>query len=279
MVDVVVRAHNDMDLIEETLRGIRQQTLECRILVMDNESTDGTTDVARTIADQVINIPAGTYIPGAVLNRAMKATSSDRVVFLNSDCTPVDQLWLETLLAGFDQDDVAAVFSQQLPRPDCRPLFCKDTRDTFGDGSQQAGWRHCFSMASSAIQRSVWEEMDFNEAIQYSEDIEWTWRARQRGYTIRYCPESKVYHSHNYTLKQWFRRQYGEGKADAQIFDWSAWESSWLRYSGMPFMRQILSDWKFGLKTRSLEAIVHSPPLRLMQLLGRRKGFNDGITR
>ncbi len=277
-VDIVVRARNDMPLIEETLRGIRDQQMPSRILVMDNASEDGTTETAQRMADRVIDIPAGTYVPGAVLNQAMEATESDRVVFLNSDCTPLDDRWLEALLAGFDAESVAAVFGRQVPRPDCLPLFAKDTEDTFGDGSRQAAWKHCFSMASSAIRRRTWESMPFNPDIQYSEDIEWTWRARQQGGDIRYCPESRVYHSHNYTLGQWQRRQYGEGKADAEIFDWPAWDRSWMRYSGLPFARQVLSDWKYGARRRSLQAIVHSPALRFVQMIGRRKGFKDGLT-
>jgi rhamnosyltransferase len=276
-VDIVVRAYNDMPVIEETLRGIRRQRQPGRILVMDNESQDGTTDVAKELADRVINVPAGTYVPGTVLNQAMEATVSEYVVFLNSDCTPLDDQWLETLLAGFDAEDVVAVFSRQMPRPDCLTLFAKDTDDTFGDGAQQANWKHCFSMASSAIRRSTWQAMPFNPDIQYSEDIEWTWRARQQGGVIRYCPESRVYHSHNYTLKQWYRRQYGEGKADAEIFDWPAWDRSWPRYSALPFVRQVLSDWKYALARGAIGAVFHSPALRLAQMLGRRKGFNAGF--
>jgi rhamnosyltransferase len=277
MVDVVVRAHNDMPVIEETLQGIRRQKTPCRILVMDNESNDGTTEVCNQLADRVINVPAGTYVPGAVLNQAMRATTSELVVFVNSDCTPIEDDWLDALVAGFDEERVGAVFSRQRPRPDCWPLFAKDTDDTFGDGTRQEKWKHCFSMASSAIRRRVWETLPFDEKIQYSEDIDWTWKIRQMDYLIRYCPASRVYHSHNYTLKQWRKRQYGEGKADAQIFEWSSWDKNWLRYSAMPFVRQVLSDWKHAFKTRSPGAFFHSVGLRWVQMVGRRKGFLDGF--
>ena len=276
-VDIVIRAYNDMPVIEETLRAVRNQSQAGHILVMDNASEDGTTAVATELADRVITVPAGAYVPGAVLNEAMEETDSEYVVFLNSDCTPLDDQWLEGLLSGFDSKEVVAVFGRQVPRPDCLPLFAKDTNDTFGDGAMQATWRHCFSMASSAIRRSTWQAMPFNPEIQYSEDIEWTWRARQQGGTIRYCPESRVYHSHNYTLKQWHRRQYGEGKADAKIFDWTPWERAWLRYSALPCVRQVLSDWKYAIKRRALGAIIYSPAMRVAQMLGRRKGFNAGL--
>jgi rhamnosyltransferase len=276
-VDIVVRSHNDMPLIKQTLEAVRRQALPLRLLVMDNESTDGTAGIAQDFADKVINVPTGSYVPGKVLNQAMAATRGTMVVFLNSDCTPVDQRWLETLLAGFESAAVAAVFGRQMPRPDCLPLFAKDTEDTFGDGKRQANWKHCFSMASSAIRRKVWEKMPFNPALQYSEDIDWTWRARQAGYAIRYCPESKVYHSHNYTLRQWHRRQYGEGRADAAIFDWAPWERSWFRYSALPFAHQVMSDWTYAVRNCSLQAFFHSPALRFAQMTGRGKGFREGF--
>lgn len=275
-VDVVVRSHNDMPVIRATLQAVREQRAPVRLLVMDNDSTDGTADIVRGLADRVINVPAGTYVPGKILNQAMAATESDRVVFLNSDCTPLDNRWLETLLAGFETDQVAAVFGRQVPRPDCLPLFAKDTEDTFGDGRRQASWRHCFSMASSAIRRSVWASMPFNPTLPYSEDIDWTWRARQAGHAIRYCPDSRVCHSHNYTLRQWYRRQYGEGRADAAIFAWSDWDRTWLRYSALPFVRQVVSDWNCAARIHSPMAFLHSPALRFAQMTGRRKGFLDG---
>ena len=179
-------------------------------------------------------------------------------------------------MAGFSPG-VAAVFGRQSPRPDCWPLFTKDTNDTFGDGRQQAGWKHCFSMASSAIRREVWQAMPFNPDLQYSEDIDWTWRVRQAGHKIQYVADSEVLHSHNYTLGQFRRRQYGEGKAEARIFPWTPWEQSFMRYSLLPAVRQVLSDWRYCMRHGHLGSVFHSPFLRLAQMLGRRRGFLDGL--
>lgn len=274
---VVMRSRNDIAVVGETLARIRSQDMPHRLIVFDNASTDGTREEAAKHADRIVDVPEGKYIPGQVLNDAMCATDGELVVFVNSDCTPLDNQWLGTLLAGFDSDGVVAVFGRQVPRPDCRPLFARDTEATFGDGHLQAGWRHCFSMASSAIRRSAWERSGFDEKLKYSEDIDWTWRQRQAGGLIRYVPGSAVYHSHNYTLAQWRRRQYGEGRADAAIFDWTPWDASLLRYSILPFGRQVLGDWKYGLKSGHFGVLWDSPALRMAQMLGRRAGFNDGL--
>ncbi|AEV30031.1 putative glycosyltransferase [Sphaerochaeta pleomorpha str. Grapes] len=278
-IPVVVRSHNDKQLIEPTLQMLEKQTFACEIHVFDNDSTDGTLDILPLYPVCVHRVPEGTYVPGSVLNEAMQSIQSSYpyVVFLNSDCTPVDAYWLENLIAGFSDDSVAAVFSRQMPRPDCFPLFAKDTEDTFGDGSRQKYWKHCFSMASSAIRRECWETMQFSIDIQYSEDIDWTWRARQKGWTIAYAAESKVYHSHNYTFAQFKKRQKGEGKADAQIFNWTRWERSFLRYSLLPYLRQVKSDASYVWKQKKAGLLPYSLALRFSQMVGRRQGFTEGL--
>jgi rhamnosyltransferase len=278
-VPVVVRSFNDLKLIEQTLQMLLRQTVACEIHVFDNDSTDGTLDILPNYTSHVHRVPAGTYIPGVVLNEAMKSIQGTYpyVVFLNSDCTPADEFWLENLIGGFSDPSLAAVFGRQMPRPDCTPLFAKDTEDTFGDGSRQKYWKHCFSMASSAIRRSCWEEMPFRENIQYSEDIDWTWRARKKGWTIAYVADSRVYHSHNYTLRQFKKRQRGEGKADAQIFEWSKWDRSFLRYSLLPYLRQVKSDVQYLVRQKKPGLFCYSLALRFSQMIGRRQGFREGL--
>ncbi len=276
---VILRSHNDMPLISHTLAMLARQNRPFHLIALDNESTDGTLEEIRKYTDHIVTIPAGTYVPGPVLNRGIEEAAGydSRIVFINSDCTPKDERWLERMLSGFTGPSVAAVFGRQLPRPDCTPLFAKDTEDTYGDGSKQQYWKHCFSMASSAIERSCWEESPFRADIQYSEDIDWTWRARERGWQIVYAKDSMVYHSHNYSWKAFRKRHYGEGKAEAAIFPWSFWEKTFIRYSLLPYGRQVLSDWKFAARSHSAATILYSPYIRMAQLIGRRAGFLSGL--
>lgn len=268
-----------MPLIVDTLAMVHRQTDPFELVVFDNESTDGTLEEVKKYTDRVINVPKGAYVPGRVLNQGMEVSQGEWVVFLNSDCTPQHESWLKNLLGGFTDDRVVAMFGRQIPRTSCNRLYVKDIEETYGDGTRQKYWQHCFSMASSAIRRSVWEKMKFNEQIQYSEDIEWTWRVCQQGYSIRYVPDSIVMHSHNYTLRQYYKRHYGEGRAETEIFDWSSWQRSLLRYSVLPYVRQVLSDWKYCLRQSDFRAALYSPVLRMAQLLGRRAGFRDGLSR
>jgi len=276
-IDIVMRSHNDMASLPETLNAIARQDYPCRLFVLDNQSTDGSRELVEQHAERVVHVPRGTYIPGRVLNRGMQITESEIVVFINADCLPCDTRWLRELVEVMQKEKCAAVFGRQVPRPGCHPLYAKDTEDTFGDGHLQARWKHCFSMASSAIRRSVWNEMRFDEEIQYSEDIDWTWRAVQAGHAVRYVAESRVFHSHNYTLGQAYRRQFGEGEAEAFIFDWPLRNRRLLRYTIAPLLRRILSDWRFCLRHGYVRSLLFSPVLRTVQAIGRRQGFRRGL--
>ena len=101
-VPVVLRAHNDMPLVAETLQKLNTQRAPFVLVAFDNDSTDGTREEIGKYTGRVHQVPAGAYIPGRVLNQAMTATEGEFVVFLNSDCTPQNDVMLEALLAGFD---------------------------------------------------------------------------------------------------------------------------------------------------------------------------------
>ena len=276
-VEIIMRARNDMPLVSETLARLPEQSIPYRLIAFDNGSTDGTREALAAASDVIRDVPAGKYVPGRILNEAARLCEGEIVVYLNSDCTPQNDRWLEELIAPFKDPKVAAVFGRQIPRPNCEPLFAMDTENTYGDGSMQKTWRHCFSMASSAIRRSVWEAMPFSETLGYSEDIDWSWRVREAGYTIAYAPKSIVAHSHNYSWTAFYKRQYGEGKAEAAIFEWTSWQRSIIRYSILPYVRQVLRDMKYCLSHGHLRSVFYSPVIRLAQMFGRRAGFQAGF--
>lgn len=272
---VVMRSHNDMPVIAETLAELHKQTCPFELIVFDNQSTDGTLDEVRKYTDRIVNVEK--YVPGQVLNSGMEHTEGEVVVFVNSDCVPQNEHCLQTLVDVFQDPDVVAAFSQQVPRPECIPIQVKDTLDTYGDGKRQERWRNCFSMATSAIRRSVWQEMRFDDHLLISEDIDWTYRARQSGGRVAYVPESIVMHSHNYTLQQLYRRQYKEGHDEANIYEWVGWKRSLIRYSLLPCARQIVSDARYFIPRLWIGAAISSPLWRITQTIARRRGFVAGM--
>ena len=244
----------------------------------DSTSTDGTLDIIKEFnhPDRIRQNDSSTYNPGTVLNDAVHTVNGDVLVFINSDATPEREDWLERLIAPLADAKVGAVYGRQTARPDCRSLFAKDTERAFGDGREAAKWVHFFSMANSAVRREVLDRFPFETRVQYSEDIEWSYRLRKAGLEIRYVAQAAAMHSHNYTLRQSYKRQFGEGKAEAWIFRDGELNTSLLRYCILPFGMEVIRDLRWALEKGSLDAFLHTVPLRAVQKWGRWRGLLEG---
>lgn len=277
---VVMRSKNDVAVIRDTLEAVRHQDMPCRILNIDSGSTDGTVEIIREYADKLIEIRPEEYVAGRVLNMGMEATDGEKVAFLNSDATPERRDWLSTLLNALDGPKVAAVYGRQTPRPDAWPLFARETERAFGDGGGAAGWSHFFSMASSAIRRSVWKERPFRDELRYAEDSDWTYWARNAGYEIRYVPESVATHSHNYTVREACKRQYGDAFAIADLIPIPRWRTTFPYMVALSSLAEIVRDAKYCLgKGRCPGALLHSVALRPAQRWGRYCGYWAAVRR
>ncbi|MCG6942388.1 MAG: glycosyltransferase [Thiohalocapsa sp.] len=280
-VAIAMRSYNDIAVIRDTLERVMSQRYpDVTLWNFDSSSSDGTLDVIReyNAPERIQQNAPKDYNPGRVLNHAVATIgeTADVIVFLNSDATPESDDWLARLIAPLAEPGVGAVFGRQTARPDCRSLFRKDTERAFGDGRAAASWVHFFSMANAAARREVLVQYPFETRVQYSEDVEWSYRLRKAGLRIVYVPEAAATHSHNYTLAQSYRRQFGEGRAEAWIFRDGELNTSFLRYTVLPAGMEVLRDMVWAVRERSLDAVLHSLPLRLTQKWGRWRGLVAG---
>ena len=272
-VSVLVRASNDEALIGKTLSGVfAQWPRPFEVIVCDDNSNDRTREIASKFPVRFVERPAGPYKPGRTLNMLVREAKGDVVVFNNSDAVPCDPHWLEELMKPLLAEKRAFAFANQLPRPDATMLVRKDSERAFGDGKVQATWKFFFSLASSATWRQNLLEVPFDEEIQYSEDVEWTWRNSRRKddpVKVVYCPASRVEHSHNYSLGALARRFKGEGAADCAIFG----DSPCLFRELAGAARETLRDWAYLLpKPRGWAEFPLAPVRRLVQRLAHWRG-------
>ncbi len=277
---IVIRSMNDgPELVRRCLVAVRsQEGVDFDILHIDSGSRDGTLEVIRELGGTLYHIRPCEYIPGRVLNFAMELCSNELVVFLNADAVPVGRSWLSELIKPLlNSESVAATFSRQIAREDAQPLFVKDNERAFGDGREHSGWRHFFSMVSSAVKRSYWRTCRFSDSLRYSEDIDWTYRMRLSGAQIVYVPQSAVVHSHNYSLKQSYRRHFGEGVADAHIYRTDVFDASFVRQVLLSGLRENLRDFRIAIAEKNPAVITMSPLLRTAQRLGHYSGLKQGL--
>ena len=210
VVSVVIRARNAAEQLGRCLECLKGQIMptetKLEIVVVDNESCDGSDIVARCNGAMVLGISGERFSWGRALNRGISAAKGDVVILLSADAYPADKRWICEMLRPFSEPDVAAVYGRQIPysnapvdeRVRLQKYFGTESKrfDINSLGIGPAGNGMITSNACAAIRRSAWQEMPYDENIEAGEEGPWSYNMIQRGCAIVYQPLACVYHSH-----------------------------------------------------------------------------------
>jgi rhamnosyltransferase len=210
-VSILIRTKNEDRYIGQTLSVIFSQKFRAfEVLIVDSGSTDKTLEIASGYPVKIYEIMPEEFTWGYSLNYGFQRAKGKYVICLSAHSLPMSEDWLETLISNFDDDSVAAVMCNTLPWPDCNPFDRRGLLKKFNMPKQEIPDKpsFIFGNVSSAIRKSVWEEVHFDESLSYCEDEDWRRKVKRLNYKVMYEPEAKVYHSHNETLEQIYRRTY-----------------------------------------------------------------------
>ena len=275
-----MRSFNEGWALRETLPALRcQDYSNWELIVIDSGSTDGSLELIRTAApSHLVQIEPQEYNPSRVMNHGMQLAQSEFGIFLNADATPQGQNWLRPLVETLSASpQAAAVFSRQVPRPECYAVFASDYEHCFGIQPRSEKKGHFFSMVSSGLRKDVWARRAFREDLQYAEDDEYTRWCKTRGFKVVYCPASVVMHSHNYTPVEAYRRSFGDARALALAGSCARRQLNPVRTLLLGWLRDIHRDLRFCLKTRQLRALGHAAMIRWQQRKAKLDGFRSGM--
>jgi rhamnosyltransferase len=276
-VSIVLRSFNEGWALRETLEALRAQPHRAwELIAFDSGSTDGSVDLLRQARPrELIQLAPSDYVPGRVINHGMRLARSQEVIFLNADATPLGD-WLRPLVEALRNPCTAAVFSRQIPRPDCQAVYACDYQRCFGANRESERWEHFFSMVSSGLRRDIWARRGFLENIQYAEDDEYTRWARGEGFSVLYVPESVVMHSHNYDPAQAYRRSFGDARAMAASWPGKATDFNLFRTVILGWFNDLRRDALFCARSRRMRELPHAARIRWQQRRGKLEGFKSG---
>jgi rhamnosyltransferase len=274
-VSIIMRTKNSSDIVRQTLKALFSQDFkDFDLFVIDSGSTDNTLEIVQHTTSNIVTINASDYYPGKILNEAIAKTSSEIIVFLNSDAVLLIPQALSLLLHAFINPQVHAAFGRQLARPDAKTWVQRDYLASFPDANTPPSWMF-LSLPFAAIRRSTWEKHPFYTAAWGSEDMEWGHWALQEGLHIQYVANALVMHSHNYTLKQLYGRRYVEGEADAFIFKRSYPTSKML----LDWLKASTRDVWFYMRSGDYSGILSIPIRRFIYYWAYAKGHRLGMKR
>ena len=195
MVSIIIRTKNEERWIAACLRAVFDQTYtNFEVILVDNNSTDKT--VAKASAFDVKIITVDKFRPGDAINRGIEASVGEYVVCLSGHCIPTNSNWLQALVIGFDDTNVAGIYGRQEPMAFTSDLNKRDLLNTFGLDRRVQVKDSFFHNANSAIRRKVWDVIPFDAKITNIEDRVWAEAVLRSGHTLVYEPNASVFHHH-----------------------------------------------------------------------------------
>ena len=227
-VALVIPTYNAAGHLGRLLPAIADQSLKPeKIVVIDSSSRDGTAPVCREFGAEVLVIPQSEFDHGGTRQRGLElARPCDIAIFLTQDAIPAGRECFADIVAAFRRDDVGMAYGRQLPHADANAMAAHarlfnypETGETVSmSDAARHGVRATFASDSfSAYRVAALDAVGgFPAPILFGEDMVVAARMLQAGWSKAYVAESRVFHSHNYSLKEEFRRYFDVGAVRSQ---------------------------------------------------------------
>lgn len=228
-VDVVIAAHNEAAFLEKCLDALHQQTYgagQLSIYVVDNNSTDATSEIARSCGAMLLTERK----PGAAAarNRGIREGRGELIALLDAHCI-ADVHWVSRMVERFADRRLGGCQG----RIDNRAVDARIQRYLSSSGALAnervledtvTGKRNLYPWilsGNSMYRRRAIEEAGLFDERLACEDVDLAWRVFLLGYQLSYEPAATVVH---YDLNTWQGfvtkgRKYGAAAASlAQVY-------------------------------------------------------------
>ena len=212
---VVIRTKNEEKYLQVLLDILKSQSYNnYEIIIVDDNSTDKTLDIAGKNNCKVITIPKGKFSHPYSCNLGAEVANGKYVVFLNGHSLPITNTWLGDGLKNFNDNLVAGVYAVTLAHKDgtfADKLLYNIVGYTIGLLKYRGG-KHSLSLlgtTNAIIRKDLWLKVKFNENVNSGwggEDSVWAREYIKLGYQIVHEPRFRVRHSHHLAMKDIFWR-------------------------------------------------------------------------
>lgn len=161
------------------------------------------------------------------MTRRVGVSKSDADIFvmMTQDAIPADLELIAQLVKALEEEKVVAAYARQLPREDCNEAekymrqfnYPAQSRVKSIADLNELGIKTYFcSNVCCAYKREVYDKVGgFVKHAIFNEDMLYAAKVLKEGYKIAYVAQAQVYHSHNYTCKQQFKRNFDLGVSQA----------------------------------------------------------------
>ncbi|GAB4052765.1 glycosyltransferase family 2 protein [Spirosoma litoris] len=279
MLSVVIPTYNAAPFLPLLLKRLQEQTVPHELIIIDSGSTDNTLDLITSEDILLLSIDKASFNHGTTRNLGLKLAKSDIVVFMTQDALPASPDTLEKLMVMLcSREDIALAYGRQLPYPetgvfgrfarlinypDYSVIKTKDLIPTMG--IKTCSCSNSFAAYRKANLESVG---GFPSETILGEDVSVAARFILQGKAVAYCAEAQVFHSHDYSLLEEFKRYFDIGvfheEQSAVLSEFSKAESEGFKY--------VLQEWRY-LSQNGYKRLI---PAQLVRMVAKYIGYKMG---
>lgn len=218
-ISVVVCSHNGARTLRDCLEGLTRLCYpDFEVIVVDDGSTDGTSDIARAYPFRVISTASQGL--SAARNTGLEAATGEILAYIDDDAYP-DRHWLAYLARAFVTTDYAAIGGPNIAPPgdgvvaECVASAPGGPVHVLVSDTEAEHIPGCNMAFRAAALREVG---GFDPAfVTAGDDVDVCWRLMQQGLRIGFSPSALVWHHRRNSVQAYWRQQVGYGKAEALL--------------------------------------------------------------
>lgn len=230
--DVVILTHEPQSMLIDSLNLLKKQKAKPKNIIIYNTDEKvfykNIKDIVALKATlksknvKLVHIEKKDFDHGKARNDAMKLCTSDYVLFMTDDAVPYDNMLSTKLMEGFTDKKVAVTYARQIAKKEASKKekyvreFNYPNVDIVKDKTtkKQYGIKNCFCSNSCAMyDRLLFNKLGrFKIGLPQNEDMLFAYKAIEKGYKVVYKSKAMVYHSHNLSYLEQFKRNRDIGK-------------------------------------------------------------------
>lgn len=231
-IDVIIPVYKPDKSFLELLDMLEKQTLPIhKIIVMNTEEKyfDQLAYENRFLEKyhnvEISHLSKKEFDHGMTRRNGVSKSDADIFIMMTQDALPADVQVVEHLVKAVEEDGVATAYARQLPREDCSEAekfmrqfnYPEESKvKTIADLGELGIKTYFCSNVCCAYKRKIYDQLGgFVKHAIFNEDMLYAAKALKAGYKVAYVAEAQVIHSHNYSCKQQFNRNFDLGVSQA----------------------------------------------------------------
>lgn len=218
MVEVTVvcplyNAEKDIERLDNSLKI--QQGVKLEIKYILTESKDETEDYLKELGIKYEKIERKDFSHSLTREKAAMMAKGQVIVFLTQDVEIKDKEFIKKLIAPIVDGEVQATYARQVTKYNNIEKYTREHNYPKGsfitskaDLETKGLKTFFFSDAAGAVDAKTFKKLRGYDGkdLPISEDMYFAYKLIMAGGKIKYVAEAKVYHSHNFTVKELYER-------------------------------------------------------------------------